>query len=154
MNQLPRASTDSVAQLFLMTQLIGRPAVPFALRDAYDRSMSRLEMDAIVEADEELMERYLEGEELLSDEVKAAVRKAAIDGSMIPTLCGSAFTDVTGVGSKQYIIKTVTSPWANDKVAMLVAGYEAADTANAVRKAMEGALSDVNSEQVYPIVSA
>ncbi len=37
MNQLPKASTDSVAQLFLMTQLTGRPAVPFALRDAYDR---------------------------------------------------------------------------------------------------------------------
>ena len=69
-------------------------------------------------------------------------------------LCGSAFTDVTGVGSNQYIIKTVTSPWANDKVAMLVAGYEAADTANAVRKAMEGATSDVDTQQVYPIVSA
>jgi hypothetical protein len=69
-------------------------------------------------------------------------------------LCGSAFTDVTGVGSNQYIIKTVTSPWANDKVAMLVAGYEAADTANAVRKAMDGTTSDVDTEQVYPIVSA
>ena len=69
-------------------------------------------------------------------------------------LCGSAFTDSTGVGAGQYIIKTVTSPWANDKVAMLVAGYEAADTVNAVRKAMEGASSDVGSESIYPIASA
>ncbi len=69
-------------------------------------------------------------------------------------LCGSAFTDSTGVGAGQYIIKTVTSPWANDKVAMLVAGYEAADTVNAVRKAMEGATSDVGSESIYPIASA
>jgi hypothetical protein len=66
-------------------------------------------------------------------------------------LCGSAFTDSTGVGAGQYIIKTVTSPWANDKVAMLVAGYEAADTVNAVRRAMEGASSDVGSESIYPI---
>jgi hypothetical protein len=69
-------------------------------------------------------------------------------------LCGSAFTDATDVGATQYLIKTVQSPWSADKVAMLVAGYEAADTVNAVKKAMEGATTDADTEQVYPIVSA
>jgi len=48
-------------------------------------------LEEVASYDEHLMEKYLEGEELLADEIKAAIRKAAIDGSMIPTLCGSAF---------------------------------------------------------------
>ena len=74
-------------------------------------------------------------------------------GSDTP-LCTSAFTDKTGVGAGQYIIKTVASPYATEssgKVAMLVAGYNAADTVNAVAKALEGVDSTVDTEQVYPI---
>ena len=85
----------------------------------------------------------------------SCINKAAakILGSDTP-LCSADFTDKTGVGANQYIIKTVDSPYGTGKVAMLVAGYEAADTVNAVAKAMEGATSDVDTEQVYPIVSA
>jgi len=78
---------------------------------------------------------------------------AKILGSDVP-LCESAFTGATSVGAGQYIIKTVASPYNADKVAMLVAGYNAADTTNAVAKALEGVSSDVDSSQVYPIVSA
>lgn len=80
---------------------------------------------------------------------------AKILGSDTP-LCGPAFTDATGVGANQYIIKTVASPYAtadSGKVAMLVAGFEAADTKNAVAKALEGATSSVDTEQVYPMTS-
>ena len=69
-------------------------------------------------------------------------------------LCTSSFTEKTGVGAGQYIIKTVKSPWSDSKVAMLVAGYEAADTVNAVKKALEGVMSDAETSQVYPIASA
>ena len=72
-------------------------------------------------------------------------------------LCTEAFTTATGVGAGQYLIKTVASPYAaadSGKVAMLVAGYDAADTVNAVNKALEGAMSDVDTEQVYPITTA
>lgn len=69
-------------------------------------------------------------------------------------LCTSSFTEKTGVGAGQYIVKTVKSPWSDSKVAMLVAGYEAADTVNAVKKALEGVSSDVGASQVYPIASA
>tara|TARA_A100000164_G_C21920757_1_gene780541 strand:+ start:447 stop:2537 length:2091 start_codon:yes stop_codon:yes gene_type:complete len=48
-------------------------------------------LEEVATYDEELMEKYLEGEEIQSDEIKSAIRKAALDGSMIPTMCGSAF---------------------------------------------------------------
>ena len=41
--------------------------------------------------DEHLLEKYLEGEEISVDEIKAAVRKGCIDNTFVPTLCGSAF---------------------------------------------------------------
>lgn len=78
---------------------------------------------------------------------------AKILGSDSP-LCTSSFTDATGVGAGQYVIKTVQSPWSSDKIATLVAGYEASDTVNAVKKAMEGVTTNVGSDQVYPIASA
>ncbi len=78
---------------------------------------------------------------------------AKVLGSDEP-VCGAAFTDLTTVGSSQYILKTVESPYDATKIAMLVAGYEAADTINAVSKAKEGALTDVGTEEIYPKLSA
>jgi len=46
--------------------------------------------------------------------------------------CGQAFTDETGVGADQFLIKVADSPYDATKTAMLVAGYEAADTTKAV----------------------
>lgn len=51
-------------------------------------------MDAIVEADDELMERYLEGEQLSADEVLAGVTKAIATGTLIPILCTAAKQDI------------------------------------------------------------
>jgi hypothetical protein len=45
--------------------------------------------------------------------------------------CGSDFTANTGVGSGQFLIKSYNSPYSTGKTALLVAGYEAADTSNA-----------------------
>lgn len=78
---------------------------------------------------------------------------AKILGSETP-LCAEDFTEKTGTGVGQYIIKSVVSPYNENKVALLVAGYEAADTVNAVKKAAEGVTTDAGTEQVYPIASA
>jgi elongation factor G len=48
-------------------------------------------VEAVAEQDEELMMKYLEGEELTLDEIKAGIRKATISVSMIPVLCGSSY---------------------------------------------------------------
>ncbi len=48
-------------------------------------------IEAVAESDEELMMKYLEGEELTEDEIKKGIRKATIAVKMIPVLCGSAF---------------------------------------------------------------
>ena len=48
-------------------------------------------VEAVAEADEELTEKYLEGEELTVDELKAGIRKLTVAGEAYPVLCGSAF---------------------------------------------------------------
>ena len=48
-------------------------------------------IEAVAEADDTLMERYLEGEEITAEELMAGVRKATISDKMVPMLCGSAF---------------------------------------------------------------
>ncbi|WP_372963658.1 elongation factor G [Mesotoga sp.] len=45
----------------------------------------------VAEFDEELMELYIEGEELPIERMKAAIRKATLSGQVTPVLCGSAF---------------------------------------------------------------
>ena len=48
-------------------------------------------------------------------------------------LCGADFTTKTGVGSGEYLVETFASPQSASKIATLVAGYNAADTTNAVK---------------------
>ncbi|HEM6338906.1 TPA: elongation factor G [Streptococcus suis] len=48
-------------------------------------------VEAVAETDEELMMKYLEGEEITNEELKAAIRKATINVEFFPVLCGSAF---------------------------------------------------------------
>ena len=48
-------------------------------------------IEALADFDEDLMEKYLEGEEIGIDELKAAIRKATISVEFFPVICGSAF---------------------------------------------------------------
>ncbi|NLC76346.1 MAG: elongation factor G, partial [Clostridia bacterium] len=48
-------------------------------------------LEAVAETDEELMLKYLEGEELTVEEIKRGIRRATIDVKFIPVLCGSSF---------------------------------------------------------------
>ncbi|MCA9068036.1 MAG: elongation factor G, partial [Planctomycetaceae bacterium] len=58
------------------------------------KELNQTVMDAIVEADEELMMRYLEGEELSLEEVSGGVAKAIAAGTLIPVFCASSKSDV------------------------------------------------------------
>ena len=48
-------------------------------------------IESAAEADEELMMKYLEGEEISNEEIKAAIRKATIANLMVPVVCGTSF---------------------------------------------------------------
>ncbi len=64
--------------------------VPDALVDQVAGLRHEL-IEAAVEHDEELLEKYLEGQELTEDEIRQAVRKATLANAITPVLCGSAF---------------------------------------------------------------
>lgn len=61
--------------------------------DLVDVANERREMmvDAIAEADEDLMMKYLEGEELTLEELKAGLRRAVTANTIFPVLCGSSY---------------------------------------------------------------
>ena len=48
-------------------------------------------IEAVAEFDEDFMEKYLSGEEITIDELKAAIRKATLSVEFFPVVCGSAF---------------------------------------------------------------
>jgi elongation factor G len=64
--------------------------IPEALKEQVAELRHDL-LEAVVEHDEGLLEKYLEGSELSEDEVRRAVRKATLSGKVTPVLCGSAF---------------------------------------------------------------
>ncbi|MCL5018456.1 MAG: hypothetical protein M1416_01665, partial [Candidatus Pacearchaeota archaeon] len=55
----------------------------------------------------------------------------SVAANLLGSTCGSDFTDKTGVGSGQFLIQSLTSSYSSSKIALVVAGYEAADTVNA-----------------------
>src|SRR5437868_4806731 len=64
--------------------------VPADMKDAVELARHEA-VEAAVEYDEELMHKYLEGEELTLDEIRRAIRKATIAMEFIPVLCGASF---------------------------------------------------------------
>ncbi|MDA8016288.1 MAG: elongation factor G [Thermoanaerobaculia bacterium] len=64
--------------------------IPAEEQDAADAAREKL-MESIAETDEELLEKYLGGEEISEDEIRSALRKATVAGEIQPVLCGSAF---------------------------------------------------------------
>ncbi|WP_312721767.1 elongation factor G [Mobilicoccus sp.] len=64
--------------------------IPAALQDKAEEYRTQL-VEAVAESDEALMEKYLEGEELTEDEIKAGVRALTLAGEFNPVFCGTAF---------------------------------------------------------------
>jgi elongation factor G len=64
--------------------------IPADLQDRVEQFRSEL-LEAVAETDDELLEKFLGGEELTVAEIKAGIRKLTISGEAFPVLCGSAF---------------------------------------------------------------
>jgi len=63
------------------------PASMLEMAQEYREKM----IEAAAESDEDLMMKYLEGEDLTEDEIRAGLRKGTIDVTLTPVLCGSSF---------------------------------------------------------------
>ena len=67
-------------------------------------------LEEVASNDEVLMEKYLEGEDIIIDELKTAIRKSCISGDIVPMLCGSAFKNKGVQSLLDYIIDFLPSP--------------------------------------------
>jgi elongation factor G len=114
----------------------GSGEIPAELADQVAEYREKL-LDSVVETDEGLMERYLEGEELGTEEVAKALKDAVTRGELFPVACGVATKnlgttalldllvegvpspakrpgaiDVDGAGTAVFVFKTVADPFA------------------------------------------
>ncbi len=64
--------------------------IPEELKEKAQEYREKL-IEAVAETDEELLEKYLGGEELTTEEIKKGIKKGTLDMSITPMLCGSAF---------------------------------------------------------------
>lgn len=71
-------------------KVIDDTEIPAELQDKAEEFRIKL-VESVSETDDALMEKYLEGEELTEDEIRTALRKGTIAGTIVPMLCGSAF---------------------------------------------------------------
>ena len=64
--------------------------IPADMKDKAEEYRTAM-IEAVAETDEELMMKYLEGEELTEDEIKKGIRKGTIELTITPVLCGTAY---------------------------------------------------------------
>ena len=83
--------------------------IPSDMKEVADKWRLQL-LEEVASYDEHLLEKYLDGETLLPEEIKVAIRKATLDGTMIPTLCGSAFRNKGVQRTLDAVIDYLPSP--------------------------------------------
>ncbi|MFC1916154.1 elongation factor G [Chloroflexota bacterium] len=98
--QLPIGAQDNfqgVVDLLTMKSYTGSPAkeaeIPSSLQTQADSFREKL-VEAAAETDDKLIEKYLGGEELGLEELKAGLRQATINGSVVPILAASALQNI------------------------------------------------------------
>ncbi|WP_303862756.1 elongation factor G [Alkalibaculum bacchi] len=75
---------DDLGQEFEVTD------IPEDMQDLAEEYRDKL-LEAVSELDEDLMMKYLEGEEITEEEIKVALRKGTVDVKIIPVTCGSSY---------------------------------------------------------------
>jgi len=104
--QLPIGSQkdfQGIIDLVNMKAYIGTDSqeteIPSALREQAEASREKL-VEAAVEVDDELINKYLEGEPINNEEIFAAIKKSTIAGKLVPVFVGSA---LKGLGTQQIL---------------------------------------------------
>jgi elongation factor G len=87
----------------------GPGEIPADMADIVAEYREKL-LDAVVETDDALMERYLEGQELGADEVAAALKDAVTRGEVFPVACGVATKNLGTTALLDLIVEGIPSP--------------------------------------------
>lgn len=83
--------------------------IPAELQAQADEYREKL-LETLAEADDEVMEKYLEGEELSVQELEAAIRRATLADKLNPVLCGTAFKNKGVQPLLDAVVKFLPSP--------------------------------------------
>ncbi len=94
--------------------------VPDDLKETYESYRERL-MESIVEMDDEIMEKYLSGEEIESSKIGECLKNGIWEGKIVPVLCGSAIRNIGISSLLDFIIKFCPPPTFRKEVE----GYDA-----------------------------
>ncbi|MDX1727323.1 MAG: elongation factor G, partial [Pseudoalteromonas tetraodonis] len=84
-------------------------AIPAELQDLAEEWRSHL-VESAAEASEELMDKYLEGEELSEAEIKNALRQRTLANEIVPMTCGSAFKNKGVQAVLDCVVEYMPSP--------------------------------------------
>ena len=87
----------------------GPTEIPAELKEQVDEYREKL-LDAVVETDEGLMERYLDGQELDAEEVAKALKDAVTRGEVFPVACGVASKNLGTTALLDLLVEGVPSP--------------------------------------------
>ena len=98
--QLPIGAQDNfqgIIDLLALKSYIGsemkESEIPSSLQDEVNTLRNQL-VEAVAETDDNLLEKYLEGEELSLEELDGGLRRAVVTGKIVPVLVGSALHNV------------------------------------------------------------
>jgi elongation factor G len=83
--------------------------IPSDMQDMVSEEREAL-VENVVESDDELLERYLEGEPLSDDEIQVALKKGILSRSFVPVLCGSVTKNIGVDLLQDFIIHCMPSP--------------------------------------------
>ncbi|EHI11767.1 elongation factor G [Mycolicibacterium thermoresistibile] len=97
--------------------------IPAELADKAEEYRNAL-LEAVAETDEDLLEKYLGGEELTVEEIKGAIRKLTVTSQAYPVLCGSAFKNKGVQPMLDAVIDYLPSPLDVESVKGHVPGHE------------------------------
>src|ERR671936_1813594 len=84
-------------------------AIPAELESQVAEYREKL-LDSVVETDESLMERYLDGQELSDEEVAHALKDAVTRGEIFPVACGVATKNLGTTALLDLLVEGVPSP--------------------------------------------
>jgi elongation factor G len=87
--------------------------IPAEMQDLVKTEKEAL-IENIAEADDELVERYLEGETLSDDELKVALRRGTLSRTFVPVICGSATKNIGIDLLMSLIVEAMPSPLDRD----------------------------------------